>query len=495
MTTSKRYLSVQVSLFAALGLLGCDPTEKEDTASTTDDTATVDTATTSLCQDPESLLNASGESSGYERCADGAINRVGDVAQTPTIPGDTCAGTEADLDCLTDADCTDGEYGRCLSSDRDGYGYYDTGEDTTYCGCAYSCSVDSDCGINQVCLAPGVVGNDASYPICVGSSCATGADCDSDECGVSRFHDGCSESLKVTCRDEAVDACHSDDDCADSGECFPDSESYSCHEADCDIGRPLMVEGVARKAASVSRDDWRDAIDVSASRLNRKARRALAKHWSGVAAMEHASVASFARFSLQLMALGAPPELLLETQAAGADEVRHAQTTFGIASAFAGVDVGPGPLSLDGVTMDTDVIGILRGLIMEACVGETIGVAEAIAAADGVADPALEAALRQIAEDETRHSALAWKTLKWMLEENPALRAVAAGAFDEAIASYLDVDMSGPAGLDEHGILSPDRRRAVREHALVQIVLPCVRGLLIEPAIKSSTPLHSARAV
>ena len=42
-------------------------------------------------------------------------------------------------------------------------------------------------------------------------------------------------------------------------------------------------------------------------------------------------MASFARFSLELMALGAPPELLLGSSQAQADEIAHAQTATGYA--------------------------------------------------------------------------------------------------------------------------------------------------------------------
>jgi len=481
MIRSARHPSVQLALFAAVGLTtlpGCipDPDKPGDSGDT-------EITPESLCEDAESVLGSEGQPLGYERCADGTLNRVEVATLDPTIPGDTCAGTEADLDCLTDADCTDGDYGRCLSGDRDGYGYYDTGEDTTYCGCTYACTVDTDCGTGEACITPELVPTGRDYAYCKTVDCKTNDDCASGECSLTSFHDGCEYVVDLTCRDESADVCRVDDDCTDSEEgpyCAPhySDNYYVCQEENCAIGRPLLVEGVARKASDVYRTDWVTPLGVSVAGLNRKTRRALAKHWSGVAAMEHASVASFARFSLQLMALGAPPELLLETQAAGADEVQHARTTFGIASAFAGVDVGPGPLSLDGVTMNTDTLSILRGLVMEACVGETLGVAEAHAAADAATDPAISAALRQIAEDETRHSALAWKTLRWMLEENPALRPVAADAFEEAIDELLGGELKGPEGLDVYGVLSPERRREVYREAVETLVLPCARQLL-----------------
>ncbi|MCA9546694.1 MAG: ferritin-like domain-containing protein, partial [Myxococcales bacterium] len=51
----------------------------------------------------------------------------------------------------------------------------------------------------------------------------------------------------------------------------------------------------------------------------------LADHWTRQALAEHASVASFARFALHLMAVGAPPDLLVATHQAGLDEIEHAR--------------------------------------------------------------------------------------------------------------------------------------------------------------------------
>ena len=480
MTMTARHPSVQLALFAAVGLTlpGCIvyPDKPDDTS--------VDTE--SLCESPESVLGSDGQPLGYERCADGSLNRVSDEVQDPTIPGDTCAGTEEDLSCTVDTDCTSGTYGRCLSGDRSGYYGYDTGVDNTYCGCVYSCTVDADCGPDKACITPELMNTGYDYPVCKSVDCNTNDDCASDECALTSFHDGCSYVVNLTCRDTDVDDCRVDDDCigGEGPSCAPhySDDNYVCQEESCAIGRPLLVGGVARKASDACRSDWTASVGVSVSGLNRKTRRALAKHWRGVAAMEHASVASFNRFSLQLMALGAPPELLLETQAAAADEVRHAQTTFGIASAYAGVPIGPGPLSLDGVRLDTDILAVLRGLVMEACVGETLGVAEAHAAAELAEDPAVAAALRTIAEDETRHSALAWKTLKWILDANPELKLVAAAAFEEAIDELTREAGDGVEGLDAYGVLSPERRLAVYREAVETLVLPCARQLLSDDA-------------
>ena len=57
--------------------------------------------------------------------------------------------------------------------------------------------------------------------------------------------------------------------------------------------------------------------------LDEETRLALGAWWAEIAALEHASVASFARFTLQLLSLGAPPELLADVGQASADEIRR----------------------------------------------------------------------------------------------------------------------------------------------------------------------------
>lgn len=70
------------------------------------------------CLNPTSLLLADGEPSGYEECADGAINRVYGVELDPNQTGEACEGDEDDRDCVTDEDCGDGPFGFCGRASR-----------------------------------------------------------------------------------------------------------------------------------------------------------------------------------------------------------------------------------------------------------------------------------------------------------------------------------------------------------------------------------------
>ena len=106
------------------------------------------------------------------------------------------------------------------------------------------------------------------------------------------------------------------------------------------MGRPFLIEGSARLAPAVHSAGWgnADLCEVTCSSSVTRAR--LADEWTRVALMEHASIAAFARFTLQLLALGAPAHLVEGSNAAMIDETNHAKLAFGIASAYAGENMG-----------------------------------------------------------------------------------------------------------------------------------------------------------
>jgi hypothetical protein len=189
-------------------------------------------------------------------------------------------------------------------------------------------------------------------------------------------------------------------------------------------------------------------------------RAALARQWTRAALAEHASIASFARFSLQLLAVGAPPDLLSEACAAAADEVRHAEICFALASRYAGRAVGPGPLAIEGsLPAKTELLEMTLSLVGEGCIGETIAAVQAAVDASSTRDPVVQACQREIAQDEQRHATLAWRALAWALPRLDApARARVAALFAETAAR-------------------PDRDPVARS-VLDHVVLPLARRLL-----------------
>ena len=263
-------------------------------------------------------------------------------------------------------------------------------------------------------------------------------------------------------------------------------------EEGCGKGRPLLVGDQARTAEPCHRGDWAEVLaSPGVEALAVAHRRALAEHWTSVALAEHASVASFARFVLDLSALGAPPSLLAEAATAMQDEIRHAQVAFGLAGAYAEHPIGPGVIPMEGVVAGGDPEAIVRAAVREGCIEETLAAAEAELAARRATDPAVRAALASIAEDEARHAVLAWRFVDWALRRDPSLAAVVRDELRRAcdaahVAGSLADDLEGlpaPEGLpaevaSAHGVLPPAVRHRLRACCLRDTVRPCAAAML-----------------
>ncbi|PCC75319.1 hypothetical protein SAMN02745121_03958 [Nannocystis exedens] len=273
-------------------------------------------------------------------------------------------------------------------------------------------------------------------------------------------------------------------------------DGQCCHVVEyswnCTDGRPFLVEGTARTAAPTRRRDWQaDAPGPSPAflaALDAAARAELAALWTADALAEHASVASFARFTLQLLAHGAPPGLVQEACAAQLDEVAHARLIFALAGDYAGAPVGPGPLATDDALGGPgDLAAVVAAVVREGCVGETLAAAELDLAARTCEDPALAATLRRIAADEQRHAALAWRTVQWALARGgPALRRVVVEALAVRIAAPPP-DRLDPALMRRHGRLPAAERVALAAQCMRSVVIPCARALLDDLAVGRPT--------
>jgi len=218
----------------------------------------------------------------------------------------------------------------------------------------------------------------------------------------------------------------------------------------------------------------------------------LAAAWLVDAQMEHASVAVFARASLELLALGAPPHLVAGAMQAGLDEVEHARICFAMAERYGASPRTPGPLpAVSPRTLDH--VGLAVATFVEGCVGETIAALMATRAARGCAEPTVRAALERIAADESRHAELAWGTVAWAHGE--ASRSGQGEAFALALRSAAarlcergedveDGELSddGSAGdrqlLAAHGRLGQHALAQLRDDAWSEIITPMLATLL-----------------
>jgi hypothetical protein len=211
--------------------------------------------------------------------------------------------------------------------------------------------------------------------------------------------------------------------------------------------------------------------------------------------MEHASIAAFARFALEIMSLGGPPELLVATHEAMADETVHARDAFALASAYAGKPIGPGKLDVDAALASRSPLAIVRTTILEGCIGETVAAIEAAEALAHATDPAVRKTLARVTVDESRHSELAWRFAQWVLDNADAtLRAETATELVGIVETELARDARvGTQALPQdtqllaHGFVSDAARREIRRGVLSEIILPCAQALA-SSRVREQTP-------
>ena len=251
-------------------------------------------------------------------------------------------------------------------------------------------------------------------------------------------------------------------------------------------GRPLIVAGESRLAAVERRADWLALANVDArdpGAVDRAFRARIAAEWREDARMEHASIASFARFTLDLLAFGADSELVELAQRAGLDEIAHAKLCFGLAERYDGQATGPAALDLHGVQPAATLRAAARAAFVEGCIGETQAALLARAALAHATDAGVRTALERIADDEARHAELAYRFVSFALQREPDLRADLSTALQDAFTTSLHAPIDAEPddlreALHSAGRLTATERSAAMRRALVDVIAPCTRALL-----------------
>jgi hypothetical protein len=444
---------------------------------------------------------------GIERCDNGVLHRPAPVACSSRLPRPlppaNDAGAAADASgaltqvgylygdavdrftlhlCQSDADCTERPNGYCALA-FDGLG---PAQFTHSVRCHYGCLQDADCSDGYFCECGDPVGQ------CVPADCRSDADCGSGLLCAALIEEGpCSSEVRYSCQ-SASDECNSNADCPEAEqafhkfECLAEGGRRHCVDrAQAVCGRPFLVEGTARLAELRAGDDWaQSAARHEPAALTTVERDLAAEHWARNALMEHASIAAFARFTLQLLHLGAPRELIEHSQQAMLDETAHAKACFALASRYLGSPVEPGCLALDAALDERELEAIAISTFREGCVGETVAALEAREALDRATDPEVRDALQRIAVDEQRHAELAWRFVSWALGQSPHLRPLLDRELSRLEGERFASTTSAPeADCPEHGVLSEQQRMLLRRSAVAEVVEPCLRQVLALPPV------------
>jgi hypothetical protein len=193
-----------------------------------------------------------------------------------------------------------------------------------------------------------------------------------------------------------------------------------------EFGRGRQLRRRGRVLLPVTRDgaDWAGAALSIQGR--EQVPTGVADQWRENGRTEHASVASFARLTLDLMALGAPPALVAAANQDSLDEIRHTEACFSLAAALDGKLESPGafPEVQSVQTLSRVRIVALAQLAVSSLVDGALheGVSARIIAklARRCEEPTITRVLTQIAADEGRHAAHGWDVVEWCLREGGA---------------------------------------------------------------------------
>jgi hypothetical protein len=246
------------------------------------------------------------------------------------------------------------------------------------------------------------------------------------------------------------------------------------------------------RAPLAARDDWRLAsVDELASQLAGQHElpetlaHSLARAWADTALEAHAAIGAYARFTLQLMSLGAPPRLINGAAQAMQDEVAHAQACFSLARHYAGREIGPGPLSSALHPRESDLTSTVLSVVQRGCIQEAVEALSAREALEHCQDAAPREVLVSRQELKAQQAQLAWRFVAWALRSTRQnggreladhVRVTFVTALEPPSHAYALSERDRL--LLRHGVLSGSQRVALRQRVLRDVVLPCMEALL-----------------
>ena len=204
-------------------------------------------------------------------------------------------------------------------------------------------------------------------------------------------------------------------------------------------------------------------------------RKVAGRFYLQTARFEHASVASFNRFALDLMKFGAPAHLVQKAQMAAMDEIRHAQSAFAIANELLSASVQPGAMNIDAHLSET-LLDFASAVLEEAAIQETLAVLLAAEQHRVAQDPTIKRYLEEVVREESQHAELAFETLRWCLEVGGApILSLLQERLKQPMT--LSLDNYPSVGIPELGLPARQQMEAVLERGIAGVIVPSLQSL------------------
>jgi hypothetical protein len=206
------------------------------------------------------------------------------------------------------------------------------------------------------------------------------------------------------------------------------------------------------------------------------------EHWIEALKFEYASVASFARFAIDLMTVQAPLELVQRAQQCSIEEIDHVKISALVVNKILEAQgakdkfVTLGRFPKHQAHFDGDFVRLCKAVVFEGCINETVAAAHLLHASILCTNDSLKQILYHIAEQEWGHALFAFDCFHWMmsqldLETRKLIQVEIENNLKEEVAKAKNMTKA-QISIHQLGVLSDSKERFVRTQVIHKVLIP-----------------------
>lgn len=227
----------------------------------------------------------------------------------------------------------------------------------------------------------------------------------------------------------------------------------------------------------------------TAGELTGPERARLAETWRRRSAAEYLAVSTFSILAIDLVAAGAPADVLSHCVRAQLDEIRHAELAIRMVEIYGGKRIEPvaGMSRLPDSPETPKLHQAVANTLLVSCVSETYATTVLLATRDQTTDPVAHAVLTSIYSDEVMHARLGWSYLRFGIEKGgQGVIDAAAAMVPRAVKGVATVvERERPVGevteaVRRHGLMTPAEERVVFSQCVREVLVPGFQALGID---------------
>jgi hypothetical protein len=248
-------------------------------------------------------------------------------------------------------------------------------------------------------------------------------------------------------------------------------------------GTPLEVEHHRLMRRRQQPIPWGE---TTAAALPKPERARLAETWKRRAAAEYLAVSTFSVLAIDMVAAGAPADVLSHCVRSQLDEIRHAELAIRMVEIYGGKRIQPpsGMSNLPDKPGTDKLHQAAANTLLVSCVSETYATTVLTATRDLTTDPVALAVLTSIYSDEVMHARLGWSYVRYAIDQGgQGVIDAAAAMVPRALRGVANViERERPIGevteaVRAHGLMTPAEERVIYSRCVREVLVPGFEAL------------------